>query len=158
MMEQRNAATEKIIQACRDIYEKYNNDAATKCLVAPDSIAGKVCDHFIFGELHLGFKAAKLLQADDFSCPTNIFLNDFVVKLNKLRTVITSSFDHSIMGGGSHSACAFDVKALAQIAQAALDDIEPLSLTKFGRKQAEKQVVSWESVLIRAEEVSDRGS
>jgi len=158
MIEQRNATTEKIVQVCRDIYEQYNNDTATKCLIAPHSIVGKVCDHFIFGELHLGFKAARLLQADVFSFPPNISPNSFVVKLNKLRTAITSSFDHSIMGGGSHSACAISVEALAHISQAALDDIKPLSLTMFGRKQAEKQVVPWESVLIRAEEVSERGS
>ncbi|KAF8541978.1 hypothetical protein BDD12DRAFT_827083 [Trichophaea hybrida] len=150
IIEQRNTAAEKIIQACRDIYEKYSNESTTKCR----SKAGKICDHFIFGELHLGFKAAKLIQADAFNFPQNISLNRAAADLYKLSTTVMSNFDHLILGGNSHSGCAGDVVALAKSAQAALSGVKPLPLTVFGRKPAEKQVVSWDKVLSSTEEVA----
>jgi hypothetical protein len=134
ILEQRNAAEEKIIQACRDIYEKYSNDTTTNCRTAPHSIAGKLCDRYIFGELHLRFKAGRLLQADVFSIPSGISLNRVVAVLDKLSKATISDLKDARMQGYYHNACAVDITGLATTAQAAVNDIKSLRLATFGRK------------------------
>lgn len=148
MIEQRNAAGEKMIQACRDIYEKYNinNGTTSRCHTAPDGNAGNMCDRYIYGELHFGFKAARLL-ADVFSFRSDISINRAIADLSKLRTVLTINLRCNI-GGQTHYSCSYSFTELAQIVQNALADIKPLPLTTFGRKQAEKRIVTWNSVLV----------
>jgi len=147
MIEQRNAAGEKMIQAFRDIYEQYNidNDTTSRCRTMPHSNTRKICDRYIYGELHLGFKAARLL-ADGLSFRSDISINRAVADLNKLSTVLRLNLNCNI-GGYIHSSCSVISTELTRIAQNALTDIKPLPLTTFGRKQAEKQVVTWNSVL-----------
>jgi hypothetical protein len=112
----------------------------------------------MFGELHLGLKASRLLHDDVLSLPPDISLNRVVMDLNKLCTAISSRLSlnrtHNI-GGFGHHRCANDVEELARIAHYALNDIKPVPLTTFGREQAEKQVISWDSVLMNhADEMS----
>jgi hypothetical protein len=145
MIEQRNAAGEKMIQACRDIYEKYNNDTTSRCRTDSQGNAGKMCDRYIYGELHFGFKAARLL-ADVFGFRSDISINRAAADLNKLSTILVSNLYCSI-GGYAHYSCSNNFTELRQIAQTVLTDIKPLPLTKFGRKPVEKRVVIWDSVL-----------
>jgi len=135
-------------------------DTTVRCRTLPHdlhSTAGKICDYFMFGELHLGLKDVKLLHEGILSLTPDIPLNRVVMDLNKLSTAISSrlSLDNSLnIGGYAHHLCANDVNELARITQHALDDIKPISLTTLGRKHAEKRVVSWVSALTdRAEEV-----
>jgi hypothetical protein len=103
------------------------------------------------GELHLGFKATKILHEDVFNFRLDISLRRAVEDIKKMTTAITSMLNQSNIGGRSHNLCVNKIEALALIAQAALNDIKALPLAAFGRKQAEKPVVSWDSVLTRAE-------
>ncbi|KAF8245678.1 hypothetical protein K440DRAFT_645689 [Wilcoxina mikolae CBS 423.85] len=99
MIAQRNTAAEKIIHACRGVYEKYDNyDTTTKrCNLPVLNKSSKICDHFIFGELHLGLKDAGLLLAGVLSFPPDISLNRTVMDLKKLSTSISSRL-HPFLG------------------------------------------------------------
>jgi hypothetical protein len=152
MIEQRNKAREVIVQACRAIYEQYSDDTTTKCRTDPQSAAGKTCDHYIYGELHMGFKANKLLTTNGFNSGLDTSLNCIVANLNKLSTLILSNFNSSNFMGRTHYNCCVEVTQLAEKVNAALTDVRPLPLTTFGRTQAQKRVVSWDSVLTGAEE------
>jgi len=104
----------------------------------------------MFGELHLGLKAIKLLQEGILSLPPDIPLNRAVMDLNTLSTAISSrlSLNPNLnIGGYTHHLCANDVNELCRIARHALDDIKPISLTSFGRQHTEKRVVSWAGIL-----------
>ena len=152
MIAQRNKACETIVQACKDIYEKYNDDTTSKCRSASQTPAGKMCDHCIYGELHMGFKAAKLLtNSNGFNISLDNSPSRVVAELHKLSSVILTLVSCDF-GGYQHYGCAVDITGLAQIAQAALNGINQLPLTTFGRNQAERRAVAWDSVLAGAEE------
>jgi hypothetical protein len=152
MIAQRNKACKMIAQACKGIYEKYSDDTASKCRSAAQVPAGKMCDHCIYGELHMGFKAAKLLtNSNGFNISLDDSPSRVVAELHKLSSVIQTLTNYNF-GGCQHRGCAVDITGLAQIAQAALNGINQLPLTTFGRNQAERRAVAWDSVLAGAEE------
>jgi hypothetical protein len=151
MIEQRDTACEKISKACRDTYEQYSDDTTSKCRSAPQHNAGKMCDHFIYGELHMGFRAAKLLTSF-FNIGLDRSPRCVLTSLDKLNTLIESNLCSTTLGGYNHQNCAFHITALVEKVQAVLRDTSQLPLTRFGRKQAVKRVVSWDSVLTGAEE------
>jgi len=152
MIEQRNKAGEDIVQACRATYETYSDDTTTKCRTDPNSAAGKMCDHYIYGELHMVFKATMLLTSNGFNSGLDISLNYVVASLHTLSTLIASNYKSSNFLGRSHCNCCVEVTQLAEKVKAALTDVRPLPLTTFGRTQVQKRVVSWDSVLTGAEE------
>jgi len=146
MIEQQNTAGSKIATACRDLYEKYNNDTIAKCRVAPSQPVGKICDHLMFGVLHMRFRTGGLF-ADDFSFRSDTSITSLVSKLNTLCNEITSTTQNYTLGGWNHYGCNSDISNPSRVAQATLNDMKPLPLANFGRSQAEKRVVTWSSVL-----------
>jgi hypothetical protein len=158
MIEQQHTAGNKIAKACRDLYEKYNNDTTTKCRRISNigQSAGKTCDHLIFGVLHMRFRAANLF-ADDFNFRSGTSITSLVSKLNTLCNEITSNTQNHTIGGWNHyNYCNSDINEPSKVAQAILNDWKPLPLATFGRKQAEKRVVTWNSVLTERRKVEIR--
>lgn len=100
----------------------------------------------------MGFKANKLLTANGFNSGLDTSLNCIVTSLNQLSTLMLSNFNNSNFMGCTHYNCCVEVTQLAEKVKAALTDVRPLPLTTFGRTQAQKRVVSWDSVLTGAEE------
>lgn len=100
----------------------------------------------------MGFKAAKLLtNSNGFNISLDNSPSRVVAELHKLSSVILTLVSCDF-GGYQHYGCAVDITGLAQIAQAALNGINQLPLTTFGRNQAERRAVAWDSVLAGAEE------
>jgi len=158
MIEQQHTAGNKIAKACRDLYEKYNDDTTTKCRRTSSigQSAGKTCDHLIFGVLHMRLKAANLF-ADDFNFRSDTSITSLGSKLNTLCNEITSNTEnHKIGGWNRYNHCNSDINEPSKVAQAILNDWKPLRLATFGRKQAEKRVVTWNSVLTEKRKVEVR--
>ncbi|KAF8243685.1 hypothetical protein K440DRAFT_611802, partial [Wilcoxina mikolae CBS 423.85] len=147
MIEQQNTARNKIATACRDLYEKYSNDTIAKCRTIPGQSAGKTCDHFIFGELHMRFRTAGLF-ADNFNLRSDASITSLVSNLDTLCIEVAENTKSYTIDGYYHGTnCNIDIMELTKVAFAALNDMKPLPLDTFGRKQAGKYMATWDSVL-----------
>ncbi|KAF8536323.1 hypothetical protein BDD12DRAFT_851541 [Trichophaea hybrida] len=143
---QQNIARNNIATACRDLYEKYKNDTIVKCTI-PNQSAGNVCDHFIFGELHMRFKTAGLF-ADNFSLRSDSSISSLVSKLNTLCNEIAANTQNYTINGYYHGTnCNSHIMGLTKVAYAALNNMKLLPLNIFGRKQVGKYTATWDSVL-----------
>ncbi|KAF8249220.1 hypothetical protein K440DRAFT_660452 [Wilcoxina mikolae CBS 423.85] len=148
MTEQRAKAGKAIVKACIEVYEKFEKDVSVKCQTNPNTDNGRLCDHFVFAELHMEFKKARLL-VKEFSdnIPPNVSISMLVRDLTKLFNQITTMVQASCFGtmnGTYHRRCR-PLEHEVRVVKDVLENIDPLQLTSFGRSAARKP--TWESIL-----------
>jgi len=148
MIQQRTTASKKIVKACRKVYEKYESNATVKCLCSK-SLRKTQCDHFVFAELYMGFKAAGLLARDwSDKIPSNASVSMTVTDLTKLFNDISTILTETTFEGDNyrHNCCTSITNEITTIKDALLQ-IDPLELDSFSQNQVEKTVVTWETMV-----------
>ncbi|KAF8543331.1 hypothetical protein BDD12DRAFT_907339 [Trichophaea hybrida] len=141
---QRSQAQERIISACQNFYDRYNNSVNWQCHASQDSSPiTNLCTRLINAELYWGFGHIGMLESEVITIPTSMS------RITRALRDIAENVRIARVAGLNHSACAAAIEDVGRVVQAALDSIGPLKSASSGRRKP-TLCIEWWQILSKA--------
>jgi len=137
---------QELVKLYREVYDRYEDNTKTHCIHSKQS---KLCDYFIFGELHKELKASNLLN----EVKHHEWTPEYIV--TTVETILNTIFDHlckpARFDGEDHQQCGSFRATVINYMKYALEDLVPLSWTST-EEYAGVREKSWDNLLLPSNE------
>jgi hypothetical protein len=139
---------QELVKIYREVYDRYEDNTKIHCTLSNQS---KLCDYFIFGELHKELKASDLLN----EVKHHEWTPEYIV--TTVETILNSIFDHlykpARFDGEDHEKCGLFRDSVISSMKSILEELEPLPLTSAEEEEyVGEREQSWDNLLLLSNE------
>jgi hypothetical protein len=139
---------QELVKLYRDVYDRYEDNTKTHCIHNKQS---KLCDYFIFGELHKELKASDLLNEVKHHEWTPEYIVTTVETI--LNTIIEHLCKPARFDGEDHKLCGSFGVTVISVMKYPLERVEPSFWTSAEEEEyVGEREISWDNLLLLSNE------